>query len=192
MLLKGRCRKCKTRISLQYPIVEASNGIMYATVFLANGMDVRTILYCLLASALLVLSVIDWRTYEIPPIINWFILGLGAFGVATDYVNWKSYLIGFVCVSGFLAFLYWVTKGRGIGGGDVKLMAAAGLLIGWKGIVFAFFAGCIIGSICHLIRMAISKDKNHMLAFGPYLSIGIVLALFYADNFFNWYLSLIM
>jgi leader peptidase (prepilin peptidase)/N-methyltransferase len=136
--------------------------------------------------------VIDWRTYDIPQSINLFILSLGIVGVIADYANWMSYLIGLLCVSGFLYFLYVITKGRGIGGGDIKLMAAAGLLLGWKGIVFAFFAGCIIGSVCHLLRMAISKDKNRVLAFGPYLSIGIVLAVFFTEAFYDWYISLIM
>ena len=77
LLLGGKCRKCKAKISIQYPIIEALNGILYIFVFMKFGVSVDSLLYCLLFSALLALSVIDFRTYEIPVGINVFILGLG-------------------------------------------------------------------------------------------------------------------
>ena len=66
LFLGGKCRHCKAHISVQYPIVEAANGILYVVFFLAKGITVETFLYCLAASALLALSVIDWRTQAIP------------------------------------------------------------------------------------------------------------------------------
>ena len=99
LFLRGRCRKCKAPISPQYPIVEALNGIMYVIIFAANGLEISSIIYCLLTSALIVLSVIDWRTYEIPFGINIFILVLGILHVFIDHDNWSEYVIGFFCVS---------------------------------------------------------------------------------------------
>ncbi|MDE5866486.1 MAG: prepilin peptidase, partial [Lachnospiraceae bacterium] len=147
LFLKGRCRKCKTKLSVQYPLIEASNGILYVVIVLINGANVESLLYCLLASALLTLSVIDFRTYEIPIGINIFILALGLIRVVTDFSDWPNYLIGLLCVSVFLAVIYYVSKGRGIGGGDVKLMAACGLVLGWQLIILAFFIGCILGAV---------------------------------------------
>jgi leader peptidase (prepilin peptidase)/N-methyltransferase len=77
LFLRGKCRKCKAHISSQYPIVEAVNGVLYVLVFLINGWSIDSLIYCFFTSALLVLSVIDFRTYEIPFGINVFILGLG-------------------------------------------------------------------------------------------------------------------
>ena len=74
LFLRGRCRKCKEPISPQYPIIEALNGILYIVVFAVNGLELTSIIYCFLTSALIVLSVIDWRTYEIPLGINIFCL----------------------------------------------------------------------------------------------------------------------
>ena len=188
LILKGTCRKCNTKIPAQYPIVEAANGILYVIVFLVNGFNILSILYCLLCSALLVLSVIDFRTYEIPFGINVFILVLGLIRVGLDYTNWSTYVIGSLAVSLFLQLLLVISKGRAIGGGDVKLMAVAGLLLGWQLIILAFFLGCILGSVIHIVRMKISHAE-HVLAMGPYLSMGIFLAVLWGDQWIAWYLN---
>jgi leader peptidase (prepilin peptidase)/N-methyltransferase len=189
LALRGRCRKCHASISAQYPLVEASNGILYVIVFVTNGLNWTSVVYCFLVSALLVLSVIDLRTYEIPLGINIFILVLGLIHLAMDYTNWLSYVIGFLAVSLPLYLLFVLSKGRAIGGGDVKLMAAAGLLLGWKHIILAFVLGCIIGSVIHIIRMKLT-DAERMLAMGPYLSLGILLAVLWGDTWIHAYLSL--
>ena len=188
LCLGGKCRKCKTNISIQYPMVELANGILYLLVFMVNGFCASSFLYCFLVSALIVISVIDFRTYEIPFGINVFIFILGIIQVIIDYENWLDYLIGFFAVSIFMQIVIWLTKGTGFGGGDMKLMAAAGLLLGWKRIVLAFLLGCIVGSICHVIRMKVTKE-DHVLAFGPYLSIGILLAALWGNKMIYWYLS---
>jgi leader peptidase (prepilin peptidase)/N-methyltransferase len=151
---------------------------------------VDSLLYCLLFSALLALSVIDFRTYEIPVAFNYFILTLGLVRIATDYTHWQQYVIGFLSVSAVLAIIYFASRGRAIGGGDVKLMAACGLLLGWKLNVLAFFAGCILGSIIHVVRMKVTKE-GHVLAMGPYLSLGVALSVLFGDYFLNWYLGLL-
>ena len=68
-------------------------------------------------------------------------------------------------------------------------MAAAGLLIGWKNAYLAMVAGCVIGSVIHLIRMKVTKE-GHVLAMGPYLAVGIFLAVMWGEPFLNWYFSL--
>jgi leader peptidase (prepilin peptidase)/N-methyltransferase len=191
LFLRGKCRKCKEPISPQYPIIEATNGVLYLLVFIINGFSVQSILYCLLMSALLVLSVIDWRTYEIPVGINIFILCLGILQVITDYKGWMNYLAGFLCVSILLELILLISRGRAIGGGDVKLMAAAGLLLGWKRIILAFFLGCIIGSVIHLLRMKLS-GADRVLAMGPYLSAGIAIAALWGDALVEWYLGVLL
>ena len=117
-----------------------------------HGVNVDSLLYCLLTSALLVLSVIDFRTYEI------------------------------------LAILYYASKGRAIGGGDVKLMAACGLFLGWKLIIIAFLLGCILGAFIHVIRMKVSNE-DHVLAMGPYLSAGVFIAAMWGNQMLTWYLG---
>ena len=189
LCLGGKCRKCKEPISPQYPIVEATNGVLYLLIFAVCGFELESIIYCLMASALLVLSVIDWRTYEIPIGINIFILVLGILHIVIDYQNWLDYVIGFFSISIVLLILFYVSGGRAIGGGDVKLMAAAGVVIGWKLIILAFFIGCIVGSIIHLTRMKLS-GADKVLAMGPYLAVGIMIATLWGEKLISWYVSM--
>ncbi len=211
IFLRGRCRKCGEHISLQYPLIEAINGLAYVLIFTRfiifhrgkvsfdftdiigsiTYVDlINTAIYCLLFSALLVLTVIDWRTYEIPLGINIFIGVLGIGHIFLDLDNWLSYVIGAFAVSVPLLLILLISKGRAIGGGDVKLMAAAGLLLGWQKIILAFVIGCIVGSIIHIIRMKASGEGK-VLAMGPYLSVGIMTTVIAGDYIINRYLTLV-
>lgn len=190
LLLGGKCRNCKSKISRQYPVIESLNGILYVVICLVNGMDLLSLIYCLMTSALLTLSLIDWRTYEIPLGINAFLFILGVAAVALDRGNLLSHLAGMVCVSGFLGILYLISRGRAIGGGDIKLMFACGLILGWKLIILAFLLGCIIGSVIHLVRIRV-QGEGHVLAMGPYLSAGIFLAALWGNAWISWYISLL-
>ena len=190
LVLGGKCRNCKSKISVQYPIIEGVNGILYVVICAVNGLEWSSMIYCFMASALLVLSIIDWRTYEIPFGINVFLFVLGVAMTILDRGNLADHLIGMICVSGLLGILYLLTGGRAIGGGDIKLMFACGLILGWKLILLAFFLGCIIGSVVHIIRMSVKK-AGRMLAMGPYLSVGILLAALWGNAWINWYLSLL-
>jgi leader peptidase (prepilin peptidase)/N-methyltransferase len=154
-----------------------------------------SITYCLLISALIVLSVIDFRTNIIPIGINIFILILGLITVAVKYIGNGHSLelvmnhgIGFFAVSAFLLIIFCATHGKGIGGGDIKLMAVAGLLLGWELIILSFFIGCVLAAIIHPIRMKINH-LNRILAFGPYLSVGITVALLFGNEMITWYLK---
>lgn len=200
IFLLGRCRTCKSRISIQYPIVEALNGFLYVLVFYLCGWNSPyqislSIINCLVISALIVLGFIDFRTNTIPIGINIFIaiMGLGTvmiqyfwFGKNTDIV--LEHTIGLFVISLFLLLIFYASHGRGVGGGDIKLMAAAGLLLGWELIILAFFIGCVLAAIIHPIRMRISH-LNRILAFGPYLSMGIVIALLFGKQIVDWYLQ---
>ena len=186
LALRGKCRKCGTKLSVQYPLIEAANGILYVCIVWTGGLGIESLLYCLMASALIVLSVIDFRTYEIPFGINLFILALGLIRVVTDLQHILNYLIGLLAVSIVLAVLYYATGGRAIGGGDVKLMAACGLLLGWKLIILAFLLGCVLGAVIHVIRMKVSGE-GRVLAMGPYLSLGVLIAALWGEQMLNWY-----
>lgn len=186
LLQGGKCRVCKTKISVQYPLIEGANGILYVFIFMINGINVDSLLYCLLTSTLLVLSVIDFRTYEIPIGINYFILVLGLLRTVLHNTHWAEHVIGFFAVSVVLYIIIIATKGRGIGGGDMKMMAVCGLFLGWKEIILAFLLGCIIGSVVHVIRMRVTKC-DHVLALGPYLSIGVFISMLWGTQWISWY-----
>ena len=135
---------------------------------------------------LLSAAVWDMRNREIPNLIPALLLLCGLIGFRP-----AASAAGLLLVGGpfLLAAVLIKRDGFAIGGGDVKLMAVCGLLLGWKLIIFAFLLGCIIGSVIHLIRMKLSGE-GHVLAMGPYLSAGVAVAVLWGNEFLNWYLGL--
>ncbi len=211
LFLRGKCRYCKAKISKQYPIVEFLNGILAVLCFLFEGFLIKDfksnissseviyffvvmLLSAFLCSVLLVISVIDWRTFEIPIGANIFIFFLGVIRLVINIISfgfkgdWLEYVIGFFAVSVPLSVIYYLSKGRAIGGGDIKLMAAAGLFIGWKYSLLSLVLGCLYGSVIHIIRMKVSGEGKQ-LAMGPYLSAGIVTSLWFGKYIIEWYSS---
>jgi leader peptidase (prepilin peptidase)/N-methyltransferase len=185
----GKCRACGVKLSVQYPVVEALNGFMWLlTGTLYRGDWVTVTLYCGLFSLLMVLSVIDWRTFTIPNGINLAIFLLGVVRVATDPGSWLLYVIGLVSVSAVFLLLHVLTGGNGLGMGDVKLVAGSGLLLGWPSMILAVLAGSLSGALIHSARM--KKGAGRKLAFGPYLAAGIWFAALFGRQLIEAYLSL--
>ena len=185
----GKCRACGEKLSAQYPIVEALNGGAWLlAAWLFRGDAVRAVLYSALFSLLTVVAVIDWRTFEIPNGVNLAIFLLGVVQLVVDRGNWKLYLIGMCSVSLLFLLLWFITHGNGLGMGDVKLMAAAGLLLGWPRILLAMILGSVSGAIIHTIRMR--RGAGRKLAFGPYLSAGIWVAALFGERLIGAYLGL--
>lgn len=190
LVLGGRCRKCKTKISAQHLVLEVLNGILYVFTFFMAGFSLKTVLLCLLFSALLALSLIDFKTYEIPVGFQYVILTLAVCQTILDRADWLEHVTGFFAVSVVLYLIYIISRGSAIGGGDVKLMAVCGLFVGWRLIIFAFLLGCIVGSVVHMIRMKLSGE-SHVLAMGPYLSIGVFVAALWGNQILTWYLGIL-
>ena len=186
---KGKCRSCGVKLSAQYPIVEATNAVMWLlTGVLFRGDWLTVGLYCGMFSMLLVGSVIDWREFIIPNGINLVIFLLGLVRLFTDLQNWLFYLIGMLAVSLVFLLLHIATGGNGLGMGDVKLVAAAGLLLGWPKMILAVLLGSLSGALIHSARM--KRGAGRKLAFGPYLAAGIWFAALVGEPLINAYLGL--
>ena len=190
--LKDALKKRENRKGYWFPILNLG---IYGFLLYIRGCQLETIFMCVVTSLLLVLSIVDFRCYEIPVTVNY---GIGICGILVtifDWENWLLHVIGFFVVSGLLVLIGKISeiilKKEGMGGGDIKLMAVAGLFLGWKLVLLAFFLGCILGSVIHCLRMAVSKEKS-MLAFGPYLSLGIFISMIWGDSLIQWYLNYIM
>lgn len=147
---------------------------------LVYGFNIHAFVVAMLVSALVIMSFIDMKKFEIPNGINIFILILGIINLFIE----KTYLekiIGFFTVSIVLFLIYMLTKGKGMGGGDVKLMAVCGFFLGWKKIVFAFIMGCVCAVAVHSFKMRF-LGKGSKLAFGPYLAIGIIITVWFGEK----------
>ncbi|MCD7852991.1 MAG: prepilin peptidase [Oscillospiraceae bacterium] len=187
---RGRCRACGGRISAQYPLVELGTAALYLAVsFCVPDDPWRCILCCALVSVLLALSVIDWRTFEIPNGLNLTVFLLGLLRLFTDFENCPRYLVGFFCVSGPFFLLWLCSGGRWIGLGDAKLMAGAGLFLGWQAVLLALLLGSALGTVVHLVRMRCGASPR--LAYGPYLSVGIFVSALFGERLIAAYCALL-
>lgn len=177
---------CRDASKWEHLLAVLGNGAAYLWIFLVNGVCLQSFLFAVCASALIVLSLVDLRTFEIPPACNVVITIAGVINMLMDLRNWYMYVIGMALVSGIFLVIYFFSGGRSIGGGDIKLMAAAGLLLGWQRVLLSLFVGSVAGSVIHITLMGV-KGKERVLAFGPYLAMGIFIAMLYGEKIIQWY-----
>ncbi|SDN16995.1 prepilin peptidase [Lachnospira pectinoschiza] len=190
--LRGRCRYCGKKISLQYPIIELVNALLYLVIFLRFGFGIYGVLVSLFSSILLAIAVIDYKSYIIYDGLNIVLLVIAIINAIIS-INLADKFLGFIGVSGVMYLLVVIFRHfKNIdvfGGGDIKLMAAAGLFLGLKETVLAFFIACILGSVIHTIRMKLTNE-GHILAFGPYLCLGIYISILFGKEIVAAYLGL--
>lgn len=176
-------------------ILAILNGVLAVTLYARYGLCIESVVYTLSVTFLIYIGYIDWYTQYIPFEFNIVIMICGIIRLILKPEFWLERLIGFLGTAFLLYVINWIgAKLRDgndvIGGGDIRLMAAAGLLLGWKLNIVAFMMGCIGGSIIHLIIMKIGRG-DHQLAFGPYLSAGIYLAMICGEQLMSWYLGIV-
>ena len=196
--LGGRCRVCKSKISLIYPLVESLNAVMYVFILWRFGFALHTPLYFIFCSTLIVISFIDLEFQIIPDKITLpgIPIGIivGSFLFPDPFMRYtilglKASLIGFVVGGGVFYALALVSRG-GMGGGDIKMMAMVGALMGWKAVLLISFIGSFIGGVFGIFLMIFKgKGRKTKIPFGPFLALGSLITLFYGEEIFYWYLN---
>ncbi len=177
LVLKGKCRTCKDKISIQYPLVELSMGLLSLALFQHFGPSPDFLYYFIFAAALLSIIFIDIRHQIIPDVISLpgIVVGFaGSFFVSA--VSWQQSALGVLVGGGILyaiALAYYVlTKRDGMGGGDIKLLAMIGAFLGWQSLLYVVFASSLLGSIVGLGAMLKQqKGGRTRIPFGPFLSV---------------------
>jgi len=197
IFLRGRCRHCDVSIGIRYPLVELLAGAMSVCVFLFFGPTMTGLVYFLLVMVLIAVTFIDIDHRIIPDKIT--LPGIPVFFLLALFLPNLSVtgsLLGILAGGGSLYLVAWgyhlLTGQEGMGGGDIKLLAMIGAIVGWQGILFTIFAGSVLGCVVGLALM-IKSRKGMKLAvpFGPFLSLGAVIYLFYGQPLVNWYVNLL-
>jgi leader peptidase (prepilin peptidase)/N-methyltransferase len=180
-LLRGRCAGCKERISLQYPLVELASAALFVGAGVHVGGDL--LLAVLLGIALwllLVISIIDARTARIPDALNLpIIVAALAYAIAHEAIPFSAVAVG----TGFLGTQWIVSRGKWMGSGDVLLITGiAFLLPDWRAMIIALGVAYILGSLFACVLL-LQRKKSHAdtLAFGPFLAVGGMAAVFFGD-----------
>lgn len=174
---KRKCVYCFETISPRYTLVELLGGILAVSVVVYYGLSPEALTLFLVYCILTTIAFIDADTQYIPPVLNIILAVLGVISIWTlPGPGLLERVIGVFCISVPLLLIVLIIPG-GFGGGDIKMMAAAGVLLGWKANVAAFLIGVILGGVYGIYVLVTKKKgrKDHF-AFGPFLSIGIAVA----------------
>jgi len=186
LFLKGRCRYCGTKIPLRYPAIELTNGLLWLAAAFKWGYTWQALLYALFFSLLLTLAMIDWDTQMIP---NRFAVLIGVLALCSLLFPGPSIfsrILGFFIISLPMLAIAWFTNG--FGGGDIKLMAVSGFLLGWQNTVLAFFLGAVIASLIYAPQLTKKKVKSP-IPFGPWLALGLIIAVLLGDKMIDAYIN---
>jgi leader peptidase (prepilin peptidase)/N-methyltransferase len=220
VLLQARCRHCKGLISPRYPLVELMGGLFALAVYRRFGWHAEAIFYYAFIAALIAVTFIDLDHQIIPDAIS--LPGIPVFALAALVerqpiwffnplpLKWQAAVsawpvppmvfgavLGIIAGGGSLFLVAWVyqnlTGKEGMGGGDIKLLAMIGALLGWEGVVFTIFTGSAVGTLAGAALMAGQRlvDFKLKIPFGPFLAIGAIAYIFVGQKMIGAYLGLI-
>ncbi len=193
-LLRGRCRACGNPISWRYPLVEALTGILFALTVARFGITLQTVFLLAFLCGLVVVSFIDLDHQIIPNAITLPGIPLGLLaGLLLGEPPFLDRVIGMLVGAGFLYLVLFYGGAlygqEAMGEGDLNLIALVGAFLGWKAVALTILLGCLFGSAAGLTLIAIRRlGRRQHIPFGPFLSLGAVVALFWGERLIAWYL----
>ena len=219
LVLLGKCRNCKARISPVYPAVELLTGALFLLCYLEFGNAVLTVKWAAFSAILVVLIFTDWRERILPDKVNftglafalaisffvrpedgtasWIAARLFDFPPPAPVISFADALIGAAVGGGLLWIVgegYFRLRGReGMGFGDVKMMLMAGAFLGLRRTILTILAGSILGALLGAIFIIASrKGSNYELPFGTFLGAAALLVVFFGSPIVAWYQSLFL
>lgn len=192
LFLKGKCRKCGKKISINYPLVELLNGVLYLLIFLRFGLSLSFVFYSLLTSLLIVISYIDLDSkyiYSSTTILGVVLADIYiVVGLYTKDISISNNVLGGAIGYGIIYLIVVITKG--MGQGDAEVAGVCGLFIGIKGILVCLFIAVVLGGLVAAIILIFKlKEKKSEIAFSPYISIGSIVYILLGKEILSLYLN---
>ncbi len=190
LMQKGKCRYCNKKISWQYPIIEITTACLFLLIFkqflIFNFINL--IYFWFIVSILIIIFVYDLKHYIIPDKIVYPAIAISLlYSLFIIHNPLFNYLLSAFIASGFFLFLVFITKGKGMGLGDVKLAFLMGLILGWPNILLALFLSFFSGAIVGIGLIALhKKGLKSQIPFGPFLSANTVFALLYGSQLIDY------
>lgn len=190
IFLRAKCKECKSPISFRYPLIELLTGILFFVSYKTFGLTIQLPISFILSLILISIAMIDIDTMEIKDRFQILLLVLAIINLLFTSLPLLDHLIGFFIIS--IPFYIIAILTDGIGGGDIKLIAIGGLLLGYKATLVAFLIAAVSGSILALYLLIFKKsDRKAQLAFGPFLCVGIYIAYHFAEPLIQTYINLL-
>jgi len=195
ILLKGRCRNCKSKISIQYPIVELLTGLTYLIIYLTYGLSVQTLIFIILSSALIIIAFIDLNEQIVPDVISLPGIVIGfIISFFVPYISFINSALGVAVGGGIILIIGLggsvIFKKEAMGGGDVKLAAMIGAFLGWRYIVISLFLGFFLGALAGIfLILSKIKSREDVVPFGPFIVLGSIITLLWGEKIISWYIG---
>jgi leader peptidase (prepilin peptidase)/N-methyltransferase len=189
---KGKCRYCGAKYSIQYPLVELLNGLLYLFVFMEYGFNWISVMHCLTVSTLIVVFMIDLRHKIIPDSLVIFgLLYTTIISIMFIDINYLDKFYGLLF--GFGLFLVIALVTNAMGGGDIKLMGFLGLNFGLKGIIFITVLSFIYGAVIS-VGLLVSKKatRKDYIPFGPFIVLAALTYIFWGEEIIQLYINLLI
>jgi len=191
-VLGGRCRHCRKPISWQYPIVELTAGLIFLWLFYRFGLTWHFASLAVFSFFLLVIFVYDLKHMLILDKVS-----LPAMAIAFIINLWLG--LGFLNLiyaaaigAGFFAAQYFISRGKWVGDGDIRLGALMGLMLGVKFLLVALFLAYLIGAVFAVFALIAKRfQMSSAVAFGPFLALGTFITFLYGQEILDWYLKLL-
>ncbi len=197
-ILGGRCRKCKKPISRQYPIVEGLTGFLFVVIFwrLVSGGSF-SFLYLLfvlfISSVMVVVSVVDFKFSLIPTSL---VFAASFVALFFDYFfktsqEFSGFVIAAFCLAAFFGLIVFLTKGKGMGEGDIVLAFLIGMVLGLRDGMLAVFLAFLIGATVAVLLILVGRKRfGQTIPFAPFLVLGFFISFLFANQIINYYLML--
>lgn len=190
-----KCRFCKQPIAFRYPLLELSMAgfFLLTTALIGTGDVTRNIFYLFIAFVFIVLTFYDFLFKEIPDVISLPAIFVAVlYAVLNHTMTTQSLLLGMAIPMAFFGLMYFGSKGRWLGGGDIRIGALMGALLGYPMILTGLFFGYLFGSIYSLVGLALKIfDRKAQIPFAPFLLLGAYVAMFWGQKVMDWYFGLL-
>jgi len=191
LFLRGKCRHCKKKISWQYPVVEIAVGLIFLLIFSFQFSIFNTAFLFYIASSLVIIFIYDLKHYIIPDRVLFpAIIITIIYRLLENFPLFLNYFWAVAVASGFFLFIFFISRGRWMGFGDVKLAILMGLLLGLPNVLVALFLAFFFGAVIGVILMVRGKKElKSEIPFGPFLILGTFISLLWGNLIVAWYLS---
>ncbi len=191
LFLGGKCRYCKTKISPRLPLIELLTGVVFILIYLRFSLSLLSILYCLLASVLIVMSGIDLDNQEVKDSTLVALAIISILVVVIDYRGLSNILGGILVMPGIMLVIYLISKGKALGTGDIYFVAITGSFLGLSRNILNVALAYVLAAIAlipSLLKKKMAADTAIPMI--PFFALATMIGILYGDQIIAWYLSL--
>lgn len=194
IILGGKCRFCKDKISIRYPLIELATGVLFAALYLSYGFSIELLRYAILIPFLIVIGMIDLDTTDVYDVTVFIGIACGIIFIGYTVImhgDFLSFIYGGLLAGGVITLIILLTKG--MGWGDAEICLLCGLFLGLKLTIVMMMLSFIVGGIVGIFLIVTKiKSRKDYIPFGPFIAAASIMTIFLGNNIINWYFNFII